>query len=168
MLLDTETFEMTNGFKEFISAQLDAWDFRLIHILMQHIDGLPQEELAEKAGLTPERAFEKIDSLKKKQLLVKKNESIRLHFASPLIKAKPETRFSQQLVTKIISSEHILPAQYRDVQLEKIARAAFTNDFVIRSKQHIFLPVIRLQVENPDSSMRSVYFNGVTGQKMPF
>jgi len=168
MVLNTANFDMTRGFEDFILARAQDDDFRLINVLLKHGGIISKELFFEELGLDPDHAISRLDELRKKHLVTVRADSIRLHFASPVLKVQPQTVISHNFVTKSTDAkEQIVPKYSRDA-IRKIAYAAFRPDFAIRGEQIIFVPVLEIDVQNPDGSTLKTYWNGVTGKRIEF
>ncbi len=57
-------------------------------------------------------------------------------------------------------------ARYSPSQIKKAAQAAFGPDFAIRSAQTIFLPVHAIQFKEKDGSLRTGFWNALTGREI--
>ena len=51
-------------------------------------------------------------------------------------------------------------------QIQKIAKAAFGDDFTVRNTTEVYLPVYSIEVLNPDGSTFTTYWNALTGDRM--
>jgi len=166
MVLDTKTFQTTHGFQDFIMQKAHDDDFYLIHLLEKHNGTLSKDALFDEAILDSDRIEAALADLKKKQLISIKGHDIHLHLANPMVKVTPSTNFAHILVTKTINHDDKIAPNYSPSQVKRVAQAAFGHDFAIRKEQIIYLPVIQIDIKNPDGSVLKTYWNGVTGKRM--
>ena len=166
MILDTHTFETTHGFEDCINSQATDDDFRILHALSKHNGSRNSEQLAQELGMDRDILSQRLELLRKKHLIVQKLDTIQLHFQSPLLKVSPKTNLTLPVVSKVIASSAQINRRYSREQVQKLAKAAFGNDFAIRSTQEVFLPIVVIEVQNPDSSILKTYWNGITGKRL--
>lgn len=166
MVLDTETWEKTHGFEDAINADATRHDLKVMQALAKHkgtatLDQLQKELRVEKDGLA---AW--IESALSKHLIVQKGNELQLHFQDPKILVQPETKVTDWLVKKPYNHAQRVNSQYSNHQIQKIAKAAFGEDFTVRNTSEVFLPVYSIIVANPDNSTFTTYWNALNGQRM--
>lgn len=166
MALNTETWETTHGFKDCLDCQATRSDFKIIQALARSqgtasIENLQKELRVERETLDPW-----IESAKQKHLVVQKGPILQLHFENPKLLVAPQTRIKQQLVSKTATHAQKVPRTYSRNQVLAVAKAAFGDDFKVRSEQEVFLPVYSLQVLNPDGSIYTSDWNAITGERI--
>jgi hypothetical protein len=166
MVLDTSSFDSTHGFEDCINSQASEDDFRILHALSRKGGTTTKEILSEELGMDPDMLLDRLDGLRKKHLIAIKQDTIRLHFQSPLLKVQPQTKIAHNLVTKEVSCEDQIKPKYSKEQVRKVAKAAFGQDFAIRSQEIVFVPIFVIEVKNPDGSTFRTYWNGVTGKRV--
>jgi hypothetical protein len=165
MVLDTGTFETTRGFEDCLQAQASEDDFRILHAILRRGGTASREMLLQDCGGDFEQLTNKLESLKKRQLIAIRQELIRLHFQTPFLQVKPQTIIRHALVVRN-SSDNTTKARYSKDQVHKISKAAFGPDLAIQSDQLVYLPCVVLEIRNPDNSTLKTYWNGVTGKSM--
>lgn len=166
MVTSTSTWEKTHGFEDCINAGADQNDFKIINALAMHGGLLNREDLATYIHVENDLLDHWIDSCKKKHLVVQNGTDYRLHFAKPKLQVIPETQIDHWLVTQPYKSAVRVNQRYSKSQIEKIASLAFGKDFAIRQVTEIFLPVFRLDVQNPDGSIYTTYWNALNGRQL--
>ncbi|MDB6080910.1 MAG: hypothetical protein JWO53_182 [Chlamydiia bacterium] len=166
MVLDTATFETTHGFEDCINAGAKDEDFRLMQVLNKKGGSMSKEALCQELGMESEALFERLEALRKKHLVTIRGDTVRIHLSTPLLKVYPETRITYPFVTKVVATENQFPQRYSKGQVRQIAKAAFGPDFAIRSEHLLFIPVFQIDVQNPDGSIHSTYWNGCTGKRV--
>lgn len=166
MILDTSTFETTHGFEDCINSKASQEDFRILQAILRKGGAISKEQLAQELGLDSDELGTRLDLLRKKHLIVQKLETITLHFQNPLLKVMPKTKITQSLVQKVAAKSSQASARYSKDEVQKVAKAAFGQDFAIRSSQEVYVPIVGLEVLNPDGSTLKVFYNGITGKKM--
>lgn len=166
MILDTSTFETTHGFEDCINAQASDEDFLILHALSKHSGSMNKDALAVELGIDSETLTGRLNSLRKKHLIVQKLDTVTLHFQTPLLKVVPKTKIVQRFVDKQIQKEARLAAKYSKSQIQKLAQDAFGADFAIRSSREVYVPIVVVVVQNPDGSQLKTLFNGVTGKRI--
>ncbi|MCH9634794.1 MAG: hypothetical protein S4CHLAM7_15560 [Chlamydiae bacterium] len=165
MVTTTATWEMSHGFEDCINANVDRNDFKIINALASNHGTLSRKELGLAIHVEPDILDRWIDSCKRKKLVVQSGNDYRLHFQTPKLKLTPETALDHYLVTQPYKNALRQPKKYSRRQIERIANLAFENDFTIRNITEIFLPVYRIDVQNPDGSILTTYWNALNGKK---
>lgn len=165
MVTTTATWEMSHGFEDCIKANVDRNDFKIINSLASNHGTMSRKELGDYIHVEPEVLERWIDSCKKKKLVVQNGNHYRLHFQTPKLKLRPETALDHYLVTQPYKNALRQPKKYSRRQIERIANLAFESDFTIRNITEIFLPVYRIDVQNPDGSVLTTYWNALNGKK---
>ncbi len=165
MVTKTSTWDMSHGFEDCINANVDRNDFKIINALADHQGTMSRKELGNAIHVEAEVLERWVDSCKKKKLVVQNGNDYRLHFQSPKLKLTPETALDHYLVTQPYKNAIRQPKKYSRRQIERIANLAFESDFTIRNLTEIFLPVYRIDVQNPDGSIGTTYWNALNGKK---
>ncbi|WP_068470680.1 hypothetical protein [Candidatus Protochlamydia phocaeensis] len=166
IVLNTDTWETTHGFKDCVECQASRNDFKVIQALARRQGSLSLDELQRELKVEREVLEPWIESAKQKHLIVQKGQLLQLHFENPRFLVLPQTRLKQQLVSKPIINSQKVGKTYSRSQIINMAQAAFGSDFKIRSEKEIFLPVYRIEVLNPDGSLSATEWNALTGQRI--
>lgn len=166
MILNTSTWEKTHGFEDCITSKADANDFKILLLLSQQPRGMTRLQVAEALHVAVDLAEGWLAKAQRKHLVVYQDDRYLLHFEKPHIALQPETRLEQQLVTKPSKQAVRIPKRYSLAQIRKLTAAAFGDDFAIRNTQEVFLPVYSVEVQNPDGSIATTYWNALTGQQI--
>jgi len=167
MVTNTETWEKTHGFEDAINAGATRNDFRLMHALSKLRGTATFEQLQKELRLEKETLVSWIDSAVAKHLVVQRGNELQLHFQDPKISVQPETKMTDWLVKKPYNHAQRLSSRYSIGQIQKVAKAAYGDDFAVRTSTEVFLPVYSIDVLNPDGSTFTSYWNAITGQKLP-
>lgn len=163
MVVDCDRWETTHGFEDAINAQANRNDFKILHALEKAKGRLPIELLQKELHVEQDLFVSWLDAAKEKHLIVQQGNEILLHFQNPRLFVTPQTKLSQSLVSKPYNHAQKVSRCYSPSQIEKVARAAFGQDFTIRTQEVIFLPLYSIDILNPDGSTRTVDFNAITG-----
>lgn len=166
MVLNTETWEQTHGFEDAIQANATASDFKILNALAQNHGSLHKAQLEKELHLDTDIVQPWIDSVKQKRLITQRGDLLQLHFQNPKINVAPQTKVTQWLVTKPYNHAQRESAKYSASQLQRIAENAFGIDFTIRSTNTVFLPVYSIEVQNPDGSILTSFWNALNGQRI--
>ncbi len=166
MVISTQSWEKTHGFEDCINANADQSDFKIINALSGTGGSMSRKELGNRIHIESELLDAWIDSCKKKKLVVQSGNDYRLHFETPKILVLPATRIDHWLVTQPYKGANRATKRYSKSQIEKIANLAFGQDFSIRSVTEIFLPVFRIEVQNPDGSIYTTHWNALNGKRL--
>ncbi len=167
MVLNTSTWEKTHGYRDAIEAGANRNDFRLMQALAKSKGTANSEQLEKELHVDKEMLQSWIESAVAKHLIVKRGSEYQLHFQDPKLIISPETKMSEGLVKKPYSFSQRLSKRYSQNQIEKISKAAFGDDFTIRTATEVFLPTYKINVVNPDGSISSTWWNAITGQLIP-
>jgi len=166
MVINASSWEMTHGFKDCIGSGADKDDFKIINILVSRGGSMDRESLSKILNVDNDILDQWIENCRRKSLIVQNGNNYRLHFQGPKLQVIPETKIDQSIVTKSGRYAARITRKFRPSQIEGIARSAFGNDFAIRKKTEIFLPVYSIVVQNPDGSLMTTYFNALNGKKL--
>lgn len=166
MVLNTANWEQTRGFADAINANATPLEFQLLNALADNRGTLSREKIEKELGLAQDPTNALINSVKQKNLVLVKGNDVILHFENPLFHVPPQTKMDQELVIQPYRQGKKVPALYSRSKIERIAKAAFGEEFTIRHVEEIYLPVIRIGMLNKDGSFLSADWNALTGQKM--
>lgn len=166
MVLNADTWEKSHGFEDAINAGASRTDFKLMHALAKSKGTANIDQLQKEFHIEKEMLQSWINSATAKHLIVQKGNELQLHFQDPKISVPPETKIANSLVTKSYDSALRIPKKYSSSQVQKLTKAAFGDDFKIRSITEVFLPVYSIEVLNPDGSVRTSEWNALNGQRM--
>lgn len=166
MVINTDSWDKTHGFEDAINADANRNDFRLMMAIAKQRGAASLDQLQKELRIEKETLNAWIDSAASKHLVVQKGNEVQLHFQDPKILVQPETKMSDLIVKKPYNHAQRVSHQYTFSQIQKIAKAAFGEDFSVRSSTEVFLPVYSIEVQNPDGSTFISYWNALTGQKL--
>lgn len=166
IVLNTETWEKTHGFEDAINANASATDFKIMYALAKNRGTTSRDQLQKDLLVEADILDPWIESARAKHLVALRGNEVQLHFQDPKILIEPQTKMKQWLVTRPYSHAEIISKKYSQSQIEKIARAAFGNDYTIREIKEVYLPVYCIEVINPDGSILLSYWNAVSGQRI--
>lgn len=166
MVTSTGNWDKTHGFEELIDSNADKNDFKIINALAAAGGSLTRKDLGHTIHVEAEVLDKWIDSCRKKKLVVQSGNGYRLHFEKPNILISPETVLDHWLVTQPYKDARRESKKYSKRQIERIASLAFTKDFTIKRVSEIFLPVYRIDVQNPDQSIYTTYWNALNGKQL--
>jgi hypothetical protein len=166
MVIDTKDWQKTHGFGDCIKAVADKNEFKLLKLLARKGGYSDRESLLSALSVENDILETWIDSCRKKKLIVLNGNKYRLHIEKPTLEALPETRIEERLVTKSLNNALRAPKRFSSSQIERMCKAAFGNDFVIRKNSLIFLPVHSIVVQNPDGSVHTTHWNALNGRRL--
>jgi hypothetical protein len=166
MVVDATTWDKTHGFQDCINARATRNDFRILNALASKRSPLRRDQLANQLHVDVDLLDGWLEKCRQKKLIVQTSGTYRLHFERPRLLVSPQTRINTCLVTKPYHNAQKVKKRYTVGQIEKLAQAAFGNDFTIRNKQEVFLPVHSIVVKNPDGSRYTSYWNALNGQQI--
>lgn len=166
MVMNTKNWEKTHGFGDCIEANTSTQEFKILSLLAKKGGALDREGLTKSLNVEHEILDGWIDSCRKKKLIIQAGNQYRLHFQDPKLRTTPETHVDERLVTKPYKDALRLHRRFSVSQIEKIATAAFGQDFAIRKINDIYLPVHSIIVQNPDGSIHTSHWNALNGQRM--
>jgi hypothetical protein len=166
MVLNSDTWEKTHGYEDAINANANRTDFKLMYALAKNKGAATFDQLKKELHVENETLQSWLTSALNKHLVIQKGNEIQLHFQDPKILVVPETKGTDMLVKKPYSYAQRVARKYNVNQIQKIARAAFGDDFTIRRSTEVFLPVYSIEVLNPDGSISTTYWNAINGQRI--
>lgn len=166
MVLNTETWDKTHGFEDAIRANASHTDFKVLNTLARHNGAVTKPELERELHLEADVVQPWIDSVKQKRLITQKGDLLQLHFQNPKINVVPQTKVTQWLVTKPFNHAQRETTKYSSSQIQRVAENAFGSDFTIRTTSTVFLPVYSIEVQNPDGSVLTSFWNALNGQRI--
>ena len=166
MVLNTETWEQTRGFEDAIQAGASALEFRVLNVLAAHNGSQTKAQLQNELNLELDSLNALLNSMKQKQLIVIKGNDVSLHFENPLFNVPPQTKMALAPVIKPNREGKKIGARYSRSKIERIAKAAFGDEFTIRDMEEIYLPVLRIPLQNADGTLLITDWNALTGSKI--
>lgn len=166
MVLDTDTWEKTHGFQDALLVNATPNEFKIMNALAKNGGSMTKDQLNRELKIDQNITTNWIDSARNKHLIIQKGDLLSLHFQNPKILVAPQTKIGQWLVTKPYNHVQRVPKKYTRRQIEKIAKAAFGQDFTVRSMQEVSLPVYSIGVLNPDGSIHTSFWNALNGQRI--
>lgn len=166
MVLNTKEWDKTHGFGDCIHAEATAQEFKVLNLLAKRGGALDRDGLSKTLNVEHDILDAWIDSCRKKKLIVQSGNHYRLHLQNPKLKTIPETRIDEWLVTKPYKNAIRLSRRFSNGQVEKIAKAAFGQNFAIRKTTDVFLPVHSIVVQNPDGSVHTSHWNALNGKRL--
>lgn len=166
MVLNTETWEQTHGFQDALLVNASKNEFKILNALAKNGGSMSKQQLEKELNLQSKVITPWINSARSKHLIIQKGSQLYLHFQNPNILVRPQTKISQWLVTKPYSHAQRLTKRFSRKQVEGVAKAAFGDDFTIRSIKEVALPVYSIEVLNGDGSVHTSFWNALNGQKI--
>ena len=166
MVINTETWETTHGFRDCLECKASRSDFKILQALAKKQGSLSLDDLQKELHLEREVLVSWIESAKQKHLIVQKGNLVQLHFENPKLLVSPQTQIKHPLVSKSLMKDERESKVYSHRQIMQTMQAAFGSDFKIRSEQEIYLPIYQMEVLNPDGSIQFSQWNALTGQKI--
>lgn len=166
MVIETKNWVKTHGFGDCISANTDRHEFRIINSLAAKGGSADRETLSKILHVENEVLDAWIEGCRRKHLIVQSGNRYRLHLEKPLLHSVPTTKIDERLVTKPHRNAERVSNRFSLSQIEKISRAAFGADFVIRKTIDLYLPVHCITVQNPDGSIHTSHWNALNGKQM--
>lgn len=164
MVINCDKWEKSHGFEDAINAQANRNDFKMLQALEKANGKLPVAQLQKELQVEEDLFHSWLENAKEKHLIVQQGNEVQLHFQNPRLLVMPQTKLSQCLVSKPYNHAQKISRRYSISQLEKLAQAAFGQDFKIRSQEVVYLPIYNIDILNPDGSTRTVEVNAVTGE----
>lgn len=165
MVLNTSSWETTQGFQDCIRAGACASDYKVIRLLAKNHGTMRKEQLAKELRGTDVNVDEILKGAFEKHLIAQRGDDIFLYFENPKLPIAPQTKIAQELVTKNYDRTSRVPERYSKGEIEKAVKAAFAN-ISLRETKELFLPVFSIQVLNPDGSVMTTYWNALNGQRI--
>jgi hypothetical protein len=166
MVLETKDWEKTHGFGDCISAEANRHEFKVINFLAKKGGISDRQGLLSGLHLENDTLDALIESLRRKQILVLSGSHYRLHIQKPNLKATPTTKISERLVTKTSKNAQKVAKRFSLSQVERLAKAAFGDEFVVRHTSDVYLPVHSISVQNPDGSIHTSLWNALNGKRI--
>jgi hypothetical protein len=166
MVINTKNWEKTHGFGDCIAADTTAQEFKILNLLARKGGSLDRNGLSKATNVEHEILDGWIDSCRKKKLIIQAGNLYKLHFQNPRLCTIPETRVDERLVTKSFKEAVRLGRRFSSGQIERVARAAFGQNFAIRKMTDIYLPVHSIVVQNPDGSIHTSHWNALNGKRL--
>jgi hypothetical protein len=166
MVINTKNWEKTHGFGDCITADATSQEFKILNLLAKKGGALDRDGLSKALHVEHEVLNAWIDTARKKKLIVQAGNLYKLHFAKPKLQTVPETQLDERLVTKPYKDAIRLNRHFSPSQIEKISRAAFGQNFALRTMTDVYLPVHSIIVQNPDGSVHTSHWNAMNGQRL--
>ncbi len=166
IVIDTTDWDKTHGFGDCINADTQRNEFKIINTLAKKGGSIDREGLFKALNVENEILDTWIDSCRRKGLIVQAGNRYRLHLQNPRLKTTPQTKIDELLVTKPFKNAIRSPRRFSLTQIQRIAKAAFGQDFLIRKTTDVYLPVHSIVVQNPDGSIHTSHWNALNGKRL--
>ncbi len=166
MVLDSSTWELSNGFETCLITNATRADFKVMNSIARHGGNATRNHLSQEMRIDLATIEPWIQGAFQKNLISQKDSILSLQFHHPNFYVTPQTRINQWLVTKQYQYAHRLPENYSKVQIERIANAAFGQDFTIRESKIVYLPVYSIVEEKANGTTATNHWNGLTGKRI--
>jgi hypothetical protein len=166
MVINTKNWEKTHGFGDCIIADTTPQEFKVLNLLAKKGGSLDRNGLSKALNVEHEVLDGWVDSCRKKKLIIQAGNLYKLHFQNPILRTIPETHLDERLVTKSFKEAIRLGRQFSPGQIERIAKAAFGQNFAIRKMTDVYLPVHSIVVQNPDGSIHTSHWNALNGRRL--
>jgi hypothetical protein len=166
IVLNTDTWETTHGFRDCLECQAGRTDFKVLQALARRQGSISVEDLQKELRIEKDVLDIWVGSAKEKGLIVQKGNLLQLHFENPKILVTPQTKIKQHLVSKPMNEAQKVGRTYSRSQIISLTQAAFGTDLKIRSEEELFLPVYSFEILNPDGSVQISEWNALTGQRI--
>lgn len=166
IILNTDTWEKTHGFRDCLDCHATKNDFKILQALAKREGESSIEELQKELQIDRDLLQQWIQQTKDKHLVIQTGNKLRLHFEQPKLMAIPQTKINQQIVSKPQNEGIKVQRRYSRKDILHMAQEAFGTDLKIRNEREIFLPVYALKILNPDGSLQISEWNSLTGQKI--
>lgn len=166
MVLDTRDWEKTHGFGDCIRANLLPHEFKIVSTIARKGGSCDRSHLLEKLQVDFPVLEAWMRSCYKKNLVVEAGEKYRLHLQKPKLTRVPETKVDGRLVTKTYKQANTLAKEFSKAQIERVARTAFGQHFIILRATEVYLPVYSVVVQHPKGMLETSHFNALTGKPL--
>ena len=166
MVIDTKDWQKTHGFGDCITANADRHEFKILNILARRGGTIDREGLSKMLRVENEVLDAWIDSCRRKKLLVQSGNRYQLHMQNARLKADPETKIEERLVTQSRRNAERISRRFSQSQIHHLTACAFGHDFAIRRTTDVYLPVHCISVQNPDGSIHVTHWNAMNGKRL--
>lgn len=167
MVIDTEDWEKTHGFGDFMQMNVQEEEYRILHYLAKKGKAVEAAKMSEDFEVEPQLLDVWLKSCVRKGLIFTSQEGYRLHLEKAKLVKTPETDLDQKIMTKPLKATYKVPKRFSDAKIEKMAKVAFGKGFTIRRTALVYLPVYNITVQNPNGSTQTSCWNASTGKKLP-
>lgn len=168
MVVNEHNWEKTSGFQDCIRYKVERSEFKILNLLASRGGVMDREMLSKYLRVENEVLDTWIESCRNKKLIVQKGNDYRLHMKTPRLHVIPETKIDDKLVTTTFHKGGRMRTRVSEMQIKRIAEAAFGSEFVIRKATKVYLPICTVTVENPDGSTHTSYWNTLNGKELSF
>jgi len=166
MVLDTKNWEKTHGFADCILSRATPQELKILHTLSNN--SVSTDTLLAKFPIETPILDILLNSCVRKNLIIQTEAGqYRLHLENPKLTTEPKTNLHEQLTTRAHKKATKAKSHFKSSAVERMAKIAFGETFSIRTKSEIYLPIHRIIVQNPDGSIQTSHYNGLTGKELP-
>lgn len=166
MIIDTKDWDKTHGFADCIAADTSPQEFKILNLLAKKGGAIDRDGLSKTLNVEHEILDSWIDSCRRKKLIVQSGNHYRLHLQNPRLRTVPETRIDINVVSKPYKNAIRLPCHFSSSQIERLAQAAFGQNFAVRRTTEVYLPVHTIVIQNPDGSIHNTHWNALNGKRL--
>lgn len=165
MVLNTGTWACSKGFKECLMLKADKQDVQVIQALAGLGGAATRETLTHALSLKNIRAEKVIKDCQKKKLIFAQDNQISSHFQQlHPIKGCTTSLHTSPVWLKKPRGSSLCSPQYSEERIQGLANMIFGSNFLIVNTMNVYVPVYRVSLVGPDSSVRVEHINAVTGK----
>lgn len=168
MVTNTRTWEKTHGFGDCINVETTPQEFKVLNVLIKKGNSSDHQTLSKDLNVSHEILQRWIESCQRKRLIVREGNHYYLHFQNPKLKTHPSTHLEHKLTTKTFKDLSPIPPRFSENQIQKIAYAAFSQNFAIRKITKVHLPVYNIVIEDNTGKRYTTHWNGINGKRMAY
>ena len=166
MVLNTQNWAKSHGFGDCINAHADKHEYKLIKIIAKNKGSATRQVFLNSLNIEPKLLTSWLKRAEKKNLIIKNNNSFRIHIHKPMIDVKPYTRIHESMSITNQQRSGQVKRQFSSKQIINASESIFGGSFAIRSTKEVFLPVYWIKIQNPDGSFQTKYWNGLSGKSI--
>ncbi|MEG0037022.1 MAG: hypothetical protein RSB82_01035 [Victivallaceae bacterium] len=167
MVLDTDTWDCSQGFEDCLLFRADQKDFKILQALALLGGISSKESLRMLLELECKDVEADIKQCCKKKLVFVSGNKIGLLFRSLNALQGNTTKLKSSLVAySTPRKSKFYPREYSSDQVRNLAKMAFGSNFVIVKHETVFVPVYKVSLKSETGALRSEFINAVNGKKL--
>lgn len=166
LVLDTDTWTKTQGFKECLLLQANQQDMVVMQTLSRLGGAVSRDTLLQALMMKHAKADQMIRKCQKKKLVfVYAGDKIGYHFRQPQFVQGCTTRMHREpVLLRKTRGMSLWPNTYSEDRIKELASMVFGQNFFIINTEEVYVPVYKVMLRSPEDSVRIQYVNAVNGE----
>ncbi|WP_213318779.1 hypothetical protein [Chlamydiifrater volucris] len=167
VVLDTETWNCSQGFRECLISKADRHDMLIMQTLISMGGSMNREQLIERLASKNFHVAKSIKSCHRKKLIFVQGDRVGIPFRKFQPLTNCMTTMNRSLVSLMKPKGSIMIAEkHSEDDIRSLASKVFGKNFYVIDTKKVFVPAYRITTKGTDGSQRTEFINAINGRKL--